>query len=107
MKKWYITAACVVFLVLSALVVGLVHDRRMDADFPSVRSKSSEIQVKQLLGEPREVNRQCRNFSVQLVANCDHIFVYRSSLTPLRDRYWLVFFDQNNQATATSAESEP
>jgi hypothetical protein len=63
--------------------------------------------VKQLMGEPGKVDRACRAYSVQLTANCDHVFVYRSSLAPVENKYWLVFFDQDNQAIATSAETEP
>ena len=107
MKKWSIAATSAVLALIVALGVGVMRDWRVDGDFPSIRAKSSEMQVKQLMGEPGKVDRPCRSYSVQLITNCDHVFVYRSSLAPLRDKYWLVFFDQNNQATATSAETEP
>ena len=107
MKKWFLVAASVALVLVAALCIGIVRDWRVEGDFPAIRAKSSEMQVKQLMGEPREVDRPCQVYGVQLIANCDHVFVYRSSLAPLRDRYWLVFFDPNNQATATSAESEP
>jgi hypothetical protein len=108
MKKWPgIVAASVALVVVAALGVGVVRDWRVEGDFPSIRAKSSEIQVKQLMGEPREVDRPCIAYGIQLIANCDHVFVYRSSLAPLSDKHWLVFFDHNNQATATSTESEP
>ena len=108
MKKWPpIVAACVSLLFLATVGVGVVHDRRVEGDFPFIRAKSSETQVKQLMCEPREVDRPCNAYGIQLLTNCDHVFVYRSSLAPLRDKHWLVFFDQNNQATATSTESVP
>src|SRR5215470_17382598 len=108
MKTWpAIAAASVSLAVVAALGVGVVHDRRIAGDFPFIRAKSSETQVKQLMGEPREVDRPCNAYGIQLLTNCDHVFVYRSSLAPLRDRHWLVFFDQNNLATATSTDSEP
>jgi hypothetical protein len=107
MKKWSVAATSAGLALIVALGVGVIRDRRVDGDFPAIRAKSSEMQVKQLMGEPRKVDRPCRAYSVQLITNCDHVFVYRSSLAPVRDKYWLVFFDQNNQATATSTETEP
>jgi hypothetical protein len=105
--KWRAIVGVVVLLLLTFAGIGLVHDWRMESDFPAIRAKSGEIQVKDLMGEPREVNRPCQAYDTRLTANCDHVFVYRSSLAPLRDKYWLVFFDGNNQATATSSEVEP
>ena len=107
MKKWSITAASVLLALMALVGVGLIRDRRVDGDFPAIRAKSNEMQVKHLMGEPHEVARRCQDYSVKLIANCDHVFVYRSSLAPLRNKYWLIFFDQNNQATATSTVSEP
>jgi hypothetical protein len=105
--KWRAIVGAVVLLAVTLLGIGLVHDWRLESDFPAIRAKSSEIQVKDLMGEPREVDRPCQAYDIRLTANCDHVFVYRSSLAPLRDKYWLVFFDGNNQATATSSEIEP
>jgi hypothetical protein len=105
--KWTAILAVAVLAVATLLGVGIVRDWRIDSDFPAIRAKSSESQVKQLMGEPRQVERSCRAFDIQLIANCDHVFIYQSSLTPLRDKHWLVFFDGNNQATATSTETEP
>ena len=107
MKNWPDIAAVLTLLLLTALGMAMVADWRVDGDFPAIRAKSSETQVKQVMGEPGEVDRPCRAFDVQLIANCDHVFVYRSTLAPLRDKHWLVFFDQNNQATATSTETAP
>jgi len=105
--KWTAIFAVAALLLVSLLGAGIVRDWRVDGDFPAIRAKSSETQVKQLMGEPGEVQRTCRAFDIQLTTNCDHVFIYRSSLAPLRDKHWLVFFDGNNQATATSTETEP
>jgi hypothetical protein len=105
--KWRAITGVVALLLVILLGIGLVRDWRLESDFPAIRAKSNEIQVKDLMGEPREVDRPCQAYDTKLIANCDHVFVYRSSLAPLRDKYWLVFFDGNNQATATSSEIEP
>ena len=105
--KWRAIVGVVVLLLFTFAGIGLVRDWRMESDFPAIRSLSNEMQVKELMGEPREVDRPCQAYGVTLATNCDHVFVYRSSLSPLRDKYWLVFFDGNNQATATSSEIEP
>jgi hypothetical protein len=105
--KWRAIAGIVALLLVILLGIGLVRDWRLDSDFPAIRAKSNEIQVKDLMGEPHEVDRPCQAYDTRLTANCDHVYVYRSSLAPLRDKYWLVFFDGNNQATATSSEVEP
>ena len=97
----------VALLFITFVGIAVVRDWRLESDFPAIRALSNEMQVKQLMGEPREVDRPCQAYDTRLIANCDHVFVYRSSLAPLRDKYWLVFFDGNNQATATSSEIEP
>ncbi|WP_035350368.1 hypothetical protein [Edaphobacter aggregans] len=107
MKNWPAIVTVLALLLMTALGMAIIADWRLDGDFPAIRPKSSEMQVKQMMGEPGEVDRPCRAFGVQLIANCDHVFVYRSTLAPLRGKHWLVFFDQNNQATATSTETKP
>jgi hypothetical protein len=105
--KWRAIVGVVALLSLTLVGIAVVHDWRLESDFPAIRALSNEMQVKQLMGEPREVDRPCQAYGIKLTTNCDHVFVYRSSLAPLRDKYWLVFFDGNNQATATSSEVEP
>jgi hypothetical protein len=105
--KWRAIVGVVALLFITFVGIAVVRDWRLESDFPAIRALSNEMQVKQLMGEPREVDRPCQAYDTRLIANCDHVFVYRSSLAPLRDKYWLVFFDGNNQATATSSEIEP
>ena len=105
--KWTAIFAVAALLAVSLLGAGIVRDWRVDGDFPAIRAKSSETQVKQLMGEPGEVQPSCRAFDIQLIGNCDHVFIYRSIFYPVRGKYWLVFFDKNKQVTATSSELEP
>jgi len=105
--KWRAIIVVVALLLITFVGIGVVHDWRLESDFPAIRALSNEMQVKQLMGEPREVDRPCQAYGIRLTTNCDHVFVYRSSLAPVRDKDWLVFFDGNNQATATSSEVEP
>jgi len=101
-----ITAIALAF-VLTALGAGLVHDSRIDADFPAIRAKASEADIRHLIGDPKQIQKSCAAFDTVVTPDCDHLFIYRSSFAPIDKKYWLVFFDQNNQVTATSSELEP
>ena len=59
------------------------------------------------MGEPKEIQRPCQAYETAVTPDCDHVFIYRSIFYPLRNKYWLVFFDENNQVTATSSQLEP
>lgn len=107
MTIWKPIAGLVLAGTLAALGAGLVRDWRIDADFPAIRARSSEADIRSLMGEPKQVQRSCAAFDTTVTPDCDHLFIYRSSFAPLEHRYWLVFFDQNNQVTATSSEREP
>ncbi|SRR5260370_281818 len=95
-----------VVLVLGALW-GMMRDRRLDEAFSTINKQAGETQVRAAMGAPNAIQRPCRAYDTQLTANCEHVFVYRSSFAPLCHRYWLVFFDENNEATATSSQVEP
>lgn len=99
-------AALFVLLVLGSLW-GMLRDQRLDGAFSTVNKQASEAQVRGAMGAPNAIERPCRAHDTQLTTNCEHVFVYRSSFAPLRHRYWLVFFDENNKATATSSQAEP
>ena len=58
--KWRAIAGIVALLLVILLGIGLVRDWRLDSDFPAIRAKSNEIQVKDLMGEPHEVDRPCQ-----------------------------------------------
>jgi hypothetical protein len=104
-----IKAAIAVLFVLIVLAVlwGMLHDRRLDEAFSTIVKQTSEAQVLAAMGAPNAIQRPCRAYDTELAANCDHVFIYRSSFAPLRHKYWLVFLDENNEATATSSEKEP
>jgi hypothetical protein len=104
---WKSTAALVFAILLIAVAAGLVHDSRVATDFPSIRAKSSEADVLHLMGKPKQVHSSCAAYDTTVLPNCDHVFIYRSIFYPLRGKYWLVFFDKNEQVTATSSELEP
>ena len=99
-------AALFVLLVLGSLW-GMLRDQRLDGAFSTINKQASEAQVRAAMGAPNAIERPCRAYDTQLTTNCEHVFVYRSSFAPLRHRYWLVFFDENNKATATSSQAEP
>ncbi len=99
--------AAVILVVLLLATAGFVRDARIAGDFPSIRAKSSEVDVRRIMGEPKQVQRPCQAYNTSVQPGCDHVFLYRSIFYPLRSRYWLVFFDRNNQVTATSSQLEP
>jgi hypothetical protein len=99
--------AAVILVVLLLVFSGFVHDARLAGDFPSIRAKSSEADVRRIMGEPKQIQRPCQAYGTSVQPGCDHVFLYRSIFYPLKNRYWLVFFDQNNQVTATSSQLEP
>ena len=96
-----------VVVILLAVGAGHVRDARVDTDFPSIRAKSSEADVRHIMGDPKQIQRSCAAYDTSVGPDCDHVFIYRSVFYPLRSKYWLVFFDENNQVTATSSELEP
>ncbi len=99
-------AVLFVLLVLGALW-GMLRDRRLDGTFSTINKQTSEAQVRTVMGSPNAIQRPCQAYGTQLTANCAHVFVYRSSFAPVRHRYWLIFFDETNEATATSSQVEP
>ena len=105
--SWKTIPLIVVLVVLVSMAAGLVRDRRIEADFPAIRAKSSEADVRHLMGNPKEVHRTCEAFDTTVMPDCDHVLIYRSVFAPLRSKYWLVFFDKNDEVTATSSELEP
>jgi hypothetical protein len=105
--NWKAITTIVVGVILIGLVAGVVRDWRMDADFPAIRAKSGEPDVRQLMGKPKQVQPSCEAYDTSVAPNCDHVFIYRSIFAPLRSKYWLVFFDKNDRVTATSTQLEP
>lgn len=105
--NWKIILAILLSLFLAGAAAGYIRDSRLDADFPAIRAKSSEADVRHVMGEPRQVLHPCQAYDTSVTPDCTHVFLYRSIFYPLREKYWLVFFDENNQVTATSSELEP
>ena len=105
--KWKAVAAIAFVVLLIAFGAGVARDWRLDADFPAIRAKSTEADVRQLMGDPKQIKRSCAAYDTSVVPNCDHLFIYRSIFSPIRSKYWLVFFDKNARVTATSSELEP
>ncbi len=105
--NWKTIATLLIAIVLVALCAGWVRDSRIDTDFPSIQAKSDEASVRHLMGEPTRVLSSCDAYGTAVTPDCDHVFLYRSLLYPLRSKYWLVFFDKNKQVTATSSQLEP
>ena len=105
--NWRALTAVVLVIVAGVASAGVVRDWRIAADFPAIRAKSSEADVLHLMGNPKQIQRSCAAFDTAVSPDCDHLFIYRSAFAPVSHKYWLVFFDQNNQVTATSSELEP
>jgi hypothetical protein len=106
MKTKATIAFLFILLVLGALW-GMMRDRRLTDSFPSINKQADEAQVRAIMGSPSSIQRPCQAYDTQLTSNCDHVFIYKSSFSPLRRKYWLVFFDESNRATATSTQVEP
>ena len=102
--NWKAILGVVVVLLLVVAAAGAIRDSRIDSDFPSLPAKSSEAEVRRIMGNPREIQRPCDAYGTSLSPDCDHVFIYRSILYPLRSKYWLVFFNKSNQVTATSSK---
>lgn len=102
-----IAAISLMLLLICAAAAGYARDSRVNADFPALRAKSSETDVRRIMGNPKKIQKNCTVYDTSVSPDCDHVFIYRSIFYPLRDRYWLVFFNQNNQVTATSSQMEP
>jgi hypothetical protein len=102
--NWKAIAVVVIMLLLIITAAGFVRDSRVDTDFPAIRAKSSEADVRRIMGDPKEIQRPCDAYGTSVTPDCNHVFIYRSIFYPLRNKYWLVFFDENNQVTATSSQ---
>lgn len=102
--NWKAIAVVVVMLLLVITAAGFVRDSRVDTDFPALRAKSSEADVRRIMGDPKEIQHSCDAYGTAVTPDCNHVFIYRSIFYPLRNKYWLVFFDENNQVTATSSQ---
>jgi hypothetical protein len=105
--NWKAVAAILVVSVLIVVGWGFVRDSRVNADFPAIRAKSTEAEVTQLMGDPKQIKKSCEAYDTSVAPDCDHVFIYRSFFGSLRSKYWLVFFDKNELVTATSSELEP
>jgi hypothetical protein len=102
--NWKAIAVVVIMLLLVITAAGFVHDSRVETDFPALRAKSSEVDVRRIMGDPKEIQQPCDAYGTAVTPDCTHVFIYRSIFYPLRNKYWLVFFDENNQVTATSSQ---
>jgi hypothetical protein len=102
--NWKAIVGIVVVLLLVVTAAGMVRDSRMESDFPSLPAKSSEAEVRRILGTPKEIQRPCDAYGTSVTPDCSYVFVYRSIFYPVRSKYWLVFFNKNNQVTATSSK---
>jgi len=102
--NWKAILAIIVLLLVIVAAAGFVRDSRVDADFPSLPAKASEAEVRRIMGNPKEIQRPCDAYGISVTPDCNHVFIYRSIFYPLRDKYWLVFFNENNQVTATSSQ---
>ena len=105
--NWKAITAIIFILVLICIAAGFVRDSRVDTDFPAIRAKSSEAEVRRIMGNPKQIQSPCQAYDTSVAPDCTHVFVYHSIFYPLRNKYWLVFFNQNNQVTATSSQREP
>lgn len=97
----------IVVLLAVGAGAGLMRDARINSDFASVQAKSGEPAVRRLLGNPAKISQGCDAYGTTVAPDCDRVFIYRSIFYPARERYWLVFFDKNQQVTATSSQVEP
>ena len=102
--NWKAILAIVVVLVLVITTAGFVRDSRIEADFPALRAKSSEADVRRIMGDPKQIQKPCDAYGTSVTPECNHVFIYRSIFYPVRNKYWLVFFNENNQVTATSSQ---
>lgn len=102
--NWKAILGIVIVLLLIVIVAGIIRDTRVDSDFPALKAKSPEAEVRRIMGNPREIQRSCDAYGTSVGPDCDHVFIYRSILYPLRSKYWLVFFNKTNQLTATSSK---
>jgi len=102
--NWKAIAAIVIVLLLVAVGAGMVRDSRIDSDFPSLRAKSPETEVRRIMGNPKEIQSSCEAYGTEVTPDCNHVFIYRSIFYPIRDKYWLVFFDKSDCVTATSSQ---
>jgi hypothetical protein len=102
--NWKAILVVVIVLLLIVIAAGMVRDSRIDSDFPSLQAKSSEAEVRRIMGDPKEIQSSCDAYGTAVSPDCDHVFIYRSIFYPLRSKYWLVFFNKNNEVTATSSK---
>jgi hypothetical protein len=102
--NWKAILGIIVVLLLVITAAGMIRDSRIDSDFPSLRAKASEAEVRRIMGNPRTIQSPCDAYGTSVSPDCNHVFIYRSIFYPVRGKYWLVFFNENNQVTATSSE---
>jgi hypothetical protein len=105
--SWKAILALLILVLLTGTAIGFIRDSRLDTDFPAIRAKSSEADVRRIMGNPKKIEPSCQAYDTSVSPGCDHVFIYRSLFYPLRSKYWLVFFNENNQVTATSGQMEP
>lgn len=94
-------------IALIALVFclkGIVHDHKIQFAFAHIKPGADEKSVLKALGKPHSIDHSCSAYGTTLSETCDHVLIYRSSFAPLKSSYWLVFFDANGEAKATSHE---
>ena len=95
----------IVLAILAWAGTGRLHDSRINRRFASIQSGATEQSVIDQLGKPSAIDRSCTAYGTQLLATCDHVFVYRSSFAPLSSSYWLIFFDAAGSTKATSRQT--
>ena len=93
--------------ILSILLFGMIHDRRIGEGFAAIQPDASEDSIRTLVGKPSSVESSCTAYGTQLTDNCDHVLVYKSAFSPIKSSYWLVFINAGGHATATSRQSKP
>ncbi len=70
-------------LVLICAAAGFVRDSRVDTDFPAIRARSTEAEVRRIMGDPKQIQTPrsgLRHLGESPTAN--HVFVYRSIFLP-------------------------
>jgi hypothetical protein len=94
----------VALIALAFCLRGVVHDHKTQFAFARIQPGANETSVLKALGKPHSIDHSCSAYGTKLAETCDHVLIYRSSFAPLKSSYWLVFFDANGMAKATSRE---
>lgn len=97
----------ILFVIVAAVAFGFYRDHSRNASFLAIQPQSSEAEVLKIMGTPSAVEPSCSAYGTQVTTVCDHVLIYKSSFAPVRPQYWLIFFDSNSQATATSSQLAP